>query len=170
MSSFVGPMFFSERLREYQESIAHLEPDYDSKLKEKELNEKYKDKMIEGCRIFVKELEKINDKKFFLSTGNYLKFHIPGAENSEYIYTGCPELKKFITQFNSINKDNQIKLNEDDKFINKITINEEDVKNEKLNYELSYELAYKTVFVKGFKKYGIIEVFHPPSKDNVFFG
>ena len=169
MSSF-APIFFSERLREYQESIARSDPKYNEKLKEKELYTKYQDQMMEGCRIFTKELEKINDKKFLLSTSNHLKFHIPGAENHEYIYTGCPELKNFIAQFNSKNKLNQIKINKNDKFVNKMTVNEEDVKNGKLNYELSYELEYKDEYKSGYPRSGYIKVPHPPSKDNVFFG
>lgn len=169
MTSF-APLFFSERLREYQDSIARSDPGYDQKLKEKELNTKYMDKMEEGCRIFAKELEKINSKKFSLTTNNHLKFHIPGAENHEYIYTGCPELKNFIAQFNSKNKSNQIKFNKNDKFVNKISVIEEDVKNGNLNYELSYELEYKVEYKSSGTQSGNVNVPHPPSKDNVFFG
>lgn len=173
MSSFAGPMFFSERLREYQESIAHSDPGYNEKLKEKELHTKYQDQMMEGCRIFVKELENINKKKFspgFTRSLVYGILNTNDTKNSEYIYTGCPELQKFIAQFNSKNKDNQIKMNENDKFINKITVNKEDVKNGKLNYELSYELKYKVEYQSSYPRSGNVNVPQPPSKDNVLFG
>lgn len=173
MSSYVGPMFFSERLREYQESIARSDPGYNEKLKEKELHTKYQDQMMEGCRIFVKELENINEKKFYPGYTHSLIYRIlntDNTKNSEYIYTGCPELKKFIAQFNSMNKDNQIKMNKNDKFVNKITVNKEDVKNGKLNYELSYELEYKVEYQSSGTRTGNVNVPHPPSKDNVFFG
>lgn len=171
--SSLAPIFFHERLREYQESIARSDPGYDEKLKEKELNTKYQDQMMEGCKIFTKELENINEKKF--SPGStqsliYRILNIDNTKNSEYIYTGCPELKKFIAQFNSKNKDNQIKFNKNDKFVNKITVNKEDVKNGKLNYELSYELEYKVEYQSSGTRSGNVKVPHPPSKDNVFFG
>jgi hypothetical protein len=121
-------IFYDECLREYQNEIASLDPKYNKKLKEKELDDKYKDKMMEGCRVFAKELENINKKKFTLGSSSSLIYTFIGAENYEYIYTECPELKKFIAQFNSKNKSNQIKIN--DKFVNKISVNVEDVKNE----------------------------------------
>ena len=173
MASFSAPLFFSERLREYQESIARSDPGYDQKLKEKDLDTKYMDKMEEGCRIFVKELENINEKKFspdYTQSLIYRILNIDNTKNSEYIYTGCPELKKFIAQFNSKNKNNQIKFNKNDKFVNKITVNKEDVKNGKLNYELSYELEYKVEYQSSGTRSGNVNVPHPPSKDNVFFG
>jgi hypothetical protein len=163
-------IFFGERLREYQNTIASSDPKYNEKLKEKELDDKYKDQMMEGCRVFAKKLEDINDKKFSLGLSSSLKYTIPGSENYDYIYTGCPELKKFIAQFNSKNKSNQIKINVNDKFVNKISVNEEDVKNGKLNYELSYELEYKDVYKSGYPHSGYDKVPQPPSKDNVFFG
>ena len=172
MSSF-APIFFSERLREYQESIARSDPGYDEKLKEKELYAKYQDQMMEGCRIFTKELEKINEKNFspgFTHSLIYRILNTDSTKKSEYIYTGCPELKKFIAQFNSKNQDNQIKINKNDKFVNKITVNKEDVKNGKLNYELSYELEYKDEYQKNGNRSGYIKVPQPPSKDNLFFG
>jgi hypothetical protein len=107
-------IFFGERLREYQNTIASSDPKYNEKLKEKELDDKYKDQMMEGCRVFAKKLEDINDKKFSLGLSSSLKYTISGADKYEYIYTGCPELKKFIAQFNSKNKLNQIKINVND--------------------------------------------------------
>jgi len=170
MTSFSGPMFFSERLREYQKSVAHVDPDFDRKLKQQELEQKYMDKMEEGCRVFAKELENINVKELSLTVKNSLKYKVKGAENSEYIYTGCPELKKFISHFNSKNNLNQIKLNGTEKFVNKISVNEDDVKNNKLNYELSFELDYKDEYKSGGTWSGNVKVPNPPSKDNVFFG
>jgi hypothetical protein len=166
----MAPIFFSERLHEYQKSIAQSDPEFDQKLKEKELDDKYKEQMMEGCRVFAKKLENINDKKFILGSSSSLKYTISGAENYDYIYTGCPELKKFIAQFNCKTKSNQIKINVNDKFINKIVVNEEDVKNGKLNYELSYELKYKDEYKSEYPRSGYIKVPQPPSKDNVFFG
>jgi hypothetical protein len=166
----MAPIFFSERLREYQNSIAKSDPVYDQKLKEKELDDKYKEQMMEGCRVFAKKLENINDKKFILGMSSSLKYTISGADKYEYIYTGCPELKKFIAQFNSKNKSNQIKINVNDKFVNEISVNEDDVKNGKLNYELSYKLEYKDEYKSGYPRSGYVKVPQPPSKDNVFFG
>lgn len=172
----LAPIFFSERLSEYQNTIAQSDPKYNEKLKEKELDDNYKEQMMEGCRVFAKELEKINEKKFFLTTGNQLKHHISGAENYTYFYTGCPELKKFISQFNSRDNNNQIKINEDDKFVNKILVNQEDVKNGQLHYELNYELNYelsyevKDEYKSEYSRLKYDKIPQPPSKDNVFFG
>jgi hypothetical protein len=167
----MAPIFFSERLREYQKSIAKSDPEFDQKLKEKELDDKYKDQMMEGCRIFVNQIQNINDKKFSLGYNHDLAFQIPTDKEtkSKYFYTGCPELKKFIDEFNSKDKNNQI-LFYKDKFVNKISIYENDIKNGKLNYELSYDLDYNDVYKSGYLRPRYVKIPDPPSKDNVFFG
>jgi hypothetical protein len=68
------PVFFSHRLNDYQKSVAKNDDTYDAKLKEKELDNNYKDKMEEGCRVFASELEKINDIKFSVGYKNSLKY------------------------------------------------------------------------------------------------
>jgi hypothetical protein len=167
----LAPLFFNERLHEYQNSIAKSDPVYEQKLKEKELDDKYKEQMMEGCRFFVKELKNINDKKFSIGFKHDLAFQIATDKEtkSKYFYTGCPELKKFIDEFNSKDKNNQIHFNKKDKFVNKISVNEEDVKNGKLNYELSYELEYKDEYKSEYPRSGYVKIPDPPSKDSVFF-
>jgi hypothetical protein len=116
MTSF-APIFFNQRLHDYQKKVATNDPDYDAKLKERELDNNYKERMEEGCRVFASRLNKINDQNFWMGYKNSLN-------NNQYVYTGCPELKKFISQFNSQNKNNQIKINTKDKFVNKIQVND----------------------------------------------
>lgn len=166
----LAPLFFNQRLHEYQKKVATNDPEYDAKLKERELDDKYKEHMKEGCRVFASRLGIINDTNFHIGYKHSLEFINDDDDKKTYFYTGCPELKNFISQFNAQNKNNQIKLNDKDKFVNKIQVNEADIKNDQLNYELSYELEYNTVFKSGYPRSGNVNVPNPPSKDNVFFG
>ena len=120
--SIYTPIFFSERLHEYQQIMAKKDPDFEKKLKEKELDNDYKNNMEKGCRIFAKELEKINEKIYSVGYKSSLNYHIPNAKNHTYFYTGCQELKNFISHFNS-KHNNQIIIN-NDKFVIKILVNE----------------------------------------------
>jgi hypothetical protein len=161
-----------ERVREYEEMLSWTDKEFKQKFLEKELNESYKDHMEKGCRIFTNQLENINNKSFILDHKHSLNDPLKKNDSeiygkSKYFYTGCPELEKFINEFNSKNESNQIHLDKKLQFVNKISVNANDIKNGNLNYNLSYDVERIT---DGYGYTRGISSFDYPSKDNVFFG
>lgn len=163
-------MSLTELLNKYKSILASHDKDYSAKYnKELLFDEKkeYHAKMNNGCREMTKRLSRINYMN--LSTSElYLSDYILNSKESGskhlYFYLGCDEFQNFVKEFNNRDKNIQIKFkNNNDNLINKISVDPDGVKKNKIIYNLERDDRDYYLYHNSHNYYGI-----HPDIHNVF--
>lgn len=101
------------------------------------LHKNHHQELVKGCEKFTKELENINSHNISFSQIFPDNIDTFIGKNKTFYYTGCSEFKTFINKFN---KQANVKIEHDDNlFVNKIHVDKDELKKNKVVYVLEYE-------------------------------
>jgi len=163
-------------LEQKQSDIAKRDHEYAKKFNSDKLflNGENKKQMELGCEILSEKLKNITSVDIDYKWNGFIKGKFFTQEEYEkidnvlYFYTGCSAMKDFVKSFNKIDKN--VSLHVEQPFVNRISLNESKLKENKLQYELKFDQEYKDVYHSGFRHSYHDKVPVHPSPDNVFFG
>ena len=164
-------------LEQKQTELSKVDQEYAKKLYSEKLfnNPANKKNMELGCEILAEKLKNISSVDIPYSYNSEIKHKLFSEEeydkmkNVKYFYTNCRAMKDFVKSFNKI-WSSVASIHVEQPFVNKISLDENKLKENKLHSELKFEQEYKHVYNSGFPRSYYENVAIHPSPDSIFFG